>query len=93
MAVKVRLAVIPSANEALRDLGTVAFVALHLLSAGRHHSSAAAVLLRLIERLEDLHNKVQGMISSPNFTLPRLIFDVSRRCSQYLNRCMTVLAS
>ena len=62
MAVRVRLSVIPSADEALRDLGTFAFVASHLFSAGRRHLSAVNKLLRLIERLEELHTEVQGMI-------------------------------
>ena len=34
MAARICLAVIPSADEALRDLGTFAFVASHLFSAG-----------------------------------------------------------
>ena len=46
-----RLAFILSADEALRDLGTFAFVASYLLSAGRRHSSAFAELIRFIERL------------------------------------------
>ena len=58
----VRLAVILSAEEALCDLGTIAFVASHLFSTGALHSSAVAELLRLIERLEELHTEVQGMI-------------------------------
>ena len=33
MTARIRLAVIPSADEALRDLGTFAFVASHLFSA------------------------------------------------------------
>ena len=56
-AARVRLAAIPSAEEALRDLGTFAFIASHLFSTGRQHSSAVAELLRLIERLEELHTK------------------------------------
>ena len=54
-AAQVRLAEIPSADEALRDLGTFAFVALHLFSAGGRHLSAVAELLCLIERLEEQH--------------------------------------
>ena len=76
-----RLAVILSADEALRDLGTFTFVALHLLSAGRRHSSAFAEIIHLIERLEELHTEVQGMISSPNLATT-LIYDVLRRWSQ-----------
>ena len=62
MAARVRLAIIPSADEALYNLGKLAFVALHLFSVGGRHSSAVAGLLRLIERLEEIHNEVQGMI-------------------------------
>ena len=38
MATRIRLAVIPSADEALRDLGTFAFVTSYLFSAGARHS-------------------------------------------------------
>ena len=78
--------------KALRDLGTFAFVALHLFSAGGRHSSAVAKLLRLIERLEEIHTEVQGMISSPHLATT-LLYDVSRRWSQYLNRCVAASAS
>ena len=61
-AAQVCLAAIPSAEEALRDLGTFAFDASHLFSASRRHLSAVAELFCLIERLEDLHTEVQGMI-------------------------------
>ena len=88
----VLLDVIPSADEALCDLATFAFVASHLFSVGGRHSSAVAELLRLIEILEELHTKVQGMISSPHL-VTTLLFDVSRRWSLYLNRCVAVLAS
>ena len=66
MAARVRLVVILSADKALRDLGTFAFVASHLFSAGGLHSSAVVELLCLIERLEELHAKVQGSISFPS---------------------------
>ena len=91
MAVRVRLAVIPSADEALHDLGTIPFFALHLFSAGGRHSSTVTELFRLIERLEELHTEVQGMISSPHLSTT-LLFGVSRRWSQYLNRCVEALA-
>ena len=55
MAARVRLAFILSADEALRDLDTIAFTASHLFSTGRCHLSTIADLLRLIERLEELH--------------------------------------
>ena len=81
MAARVRLAVIPYADEALRDLGTFAFVALHLFYARGRHLSAVANLPCLIEILEDLHTEVQEMISSPHLSTT-LLFDVSRRWSQ-----------
>ena len=59
---------------------------------GGRHSSAVAELLRLIERLEELYTEVQGMISSPHLATT-LLFDVSRRWSQYLNRCVAASAS
>ena len=77
-AVQVHLAAIPSAEEALCDLGTFAFVASHLFSAGGRNSTAVAELLRLIERLEELHTEVQGMISPPHLSTT-LLFDVSRQ--------------
>ena len=87
VATRVRLAVIPSVDKALCDLGTFDFVALHLYSAGVRHSSAVAELLNLIERLEEIHTEVQGMISSPHLTTI-LLYDVLRQWSQYLNRCV-----
>ena len=48
-------------------------------------------ILRLIERLEELHTEVQGMISSPHIAMT-LLFDVSRLWSQYLNRCVAASA-
>ena len=60
-AVRVRLAAIPPAEEALRDLGTFAFDASHLLSMRGRHLSDVAELLQLIERLEEIHTKAQGM--------------------------------
>ena len=70
IAVRVHLAVILSADEALRDLGTLAFVTLHLFSVGGRHLSAIAELLHLIERLEELHTEVQGVISPPHYSAP-----------------------
>ena len=90
MAVRVRLAVIPSADEALHDLGTFPFVASYLFFAGGRHSSTVTELFRLIERLEELHIEVQGMISSPHLAAT-LLFDVSWRWSQYPNRCVEAL--
>ena len=87
MAARIRLAVILSADEALRDLGTFAFVTSHLFSVGGRHLSAVSELLRLIEKLEELHTEVQGVISSPHLATT-LLYNVSRRWSQYLNRCV-----
>ena len=87
-----RLSTIPSPEEALRDLGTFAFVASHIFSAGGQHSSAVAELLCLIKRLKELHTKVQGIISSPHLSTT-LLYNVSRRWILYLKRCVAVLAS
>ena len=92
MDARVCLAVIPSANEALCDLGTFAFVALHLFSVGECNSSAVTKILRLIERLEEFHTKVQGMIPYP-YLNTTLLYNVSRRWSQYLNMCVAASAS
>ena len=92
MAARVRLAAIPSAEEALRDLGTFAFVASHLFSVGGRHSSAVAELLRIIKRLEELHTEVQGMIPSPHLATT-LLSNVLWRWSLYLNRCVAASAS
>ena len=51
MAARFRLAIIPSADKALLDLGTFTFVASHLFYVSGRHLSAVAELLRLIERL------------------------------------------
>ena len=85
MAARVCLAVIPSADKALHNLSTFSFVASHLFSVGRCHLSAVTKLLRLIERLEELHTKVQGMISSTHLATT-LLFYMSRRRINYLNR-------
>ena len=90
-AARVRLAAIPSVEEALCELGTFAFVVLHLLSAGRRHPSAIAEIIFLIEILEELHIKVQGMISSLHLTTT-LLFGASRRWSLYLDMCVAVSA-
>ena len=51
-AARVHMAAIPSADEALCDLGTFAFVASHLFSTGGRHFSTFTELIRLITRLE-----------------------------------------
>ena len=50
-AAQLCIACIPSAYDALRNLGTFSFVALHLFSAAGRHASAVAELLCLIDRL------------------------------------------
>ena len=81
-----------SMDEALCDLGTFSFFASHLLSAAGQHASAVAEILRLLKRLEELHTKVQGMITTPH--LPKtFLYDVLRLWSLYLNRCVTALSS
>ena len=69
-----------------------ALVALHLFSAGGRQSSAIAEILRSVERLEEIHTKVQGMISPPHLATT-LLFDLSRRWSLYLNRYVAESAS
>ena len=61
-AVRVCLAAIPYMDEALSDLGTLSFLALHLLSASERHSSVIVELLCLIERMQELQTEVQGLI-------------------------------
>ena len=89
---RVRLACIPSADKKLRDLGTFAFVASYLFSAAGRHASAVAELLCLIKRLEEIHTKVQGIITTPHLatTFP---YNVSRCWSLYLNSCVKASSS
>ena len=91
MATRVRLATIPSAEEALCNLVTFDFVVLHLFSMRERHSSVITDLLCIIERLDELHTKAQGMISSPPLATT-LIFYVSQRWSMYLNSCVDASA-
>ena len=84
LSARVRLAVIPSAEEALCDLDTFAFVALHLFSVIRRHLPAVSKLFRRIDSLEEIHPEVQGMIFPPHLTTT-LLFDVLRQWSHYLN--------
>ena len=78
MTARVRLSVILYADEELCNLGMFDFVASHLFYAGGHHSSAVADILCLIERLEEIHTLVQGMIPSPHLAT-KLLFDVPRQ--------------
>ena len=66
LAARVRLAAILSADEGLRGLGTFAFIASHLLSAGGRRLSAVVEIICLIERLEEIRSEVQGIILSPH---------------------------
>ena len=92
-AAQVRLATIPSADEALFGLGNFSFVASHLFYVGGgQHAVAVMELICLIEILEELHTEVQGIIISLYLTTT-LLFDVSRRWSPYLNRCVTASSS
>ena len=59
---RIRLAVIPSTDEVLRNLGTFAFVASQLFPGGGLHELAVGDILHLIEILEDIHTEVKGMI-------------------------------
>ena len=74
-AARVRLTVILSGDEALRDLGIFDFVALHLFYAGGRHTEVVAELLRLIERTEELHTEVQGVIKYPHLAAT-LLYDI-----------------
>ena len=91
-AARVRLDCILSVDKALRNLGNFAFVVSHLFSAAGRHVSAVAELLCLIEILEELHIKVQGMITPPHLATT-LLYDVSRWWSLYLNRYVVAPSS
>ena len=84
---RVRLAVTLSADEALCNLGKFSFVASHLFSAAGRHTSEVVEILCLIERVEELHTKVQGMIKPPHLATT-LLYAVSSWWSLYLNRCV-----
>ena len=58
----------------------------------RCHSSAVAELLHLIKKLEELHTKVKGIVSSP-YLATTLMYDLSWRWRLYLNMCVAVLAA
>ena len=89
---RVRLSAIPSAEEALFNLGMFPFVVSHLFSEVGQHLSAVTELLCLVERLEELHTKVQGVISSPHLAT-KFLFGVLRWWSLYLNRCVDAFSS
>ena len=89
---RVCLACIPSADEAMRNLGNFAFVASHLFSAARQHPSAVAKLIHIGKRLEELHTKVRGTITTTHLATT-LLYDVSHQWSLCLNRCITLSSS
>ena len=59
---------------------------------GYLHSSTISDILCIIERPEELHTKVQGVISYPHISTT-LLYDVSHWWGQYLYRCVTASAS
>ena len=61
----------------LQDLGKFSFVASNIFSARGWHAASGAELLRLIERLEELHTKLKGTTTPPQLSTT-LLFDVSR---------------
>ena len=91
-ATRFRLAVIPFVCKALRDLGKLAFIPLHMFSTGGRYSPAISELLRFIERLKDLHTEIQVMISYPHLATT-IMYDVSWRWIHYLNRCADASSS
>ena len=91
-AAQVCLDCIPSADEALCNLGTFAFVASHLFSTEGKHTSAVTKLLSLIGILEELHFEVHEMITTP-YLATTLLYAVSRQWLLCLNSCVTALSS
>ena len=73
-------------------MGTFYFVLSHLFYAVGINVAAVAELLRLIERLEEIHTKVKVMIISPHLstTIPN---SVSRGCIIHLNSCFDASSS
>ena len=86
-AAQVHLAAILSADQVLCKLDKFAFVASHILYVGRRHAATVAELLILIERLEEHNTVVKEIIKSPHLTAT-LLYNVSRRCSTYMIRCV-----
>ena len=91
-ATRVHLSVIPPEDKVLCDVGTFSFIASHLLSTYRRNVAVVVELLRLIERLEELHTKLYVLINSPRLALKN-IYNVSSRCNLYLNMCMSESSS
>ena len=74
----VRLAVIPSADEALCFLAAFFFIVLHLFSAeGGGDVAAVADLLRINERLEGIYTKVKGENKPPHLATT-MFYDMPR---------------
>ena len=66
---------------------TFSSITFHLFSVGWRHATAVADILRLIKSLEELHTKVQGLITYP-YLSTTTIYKVLRRWIMYLNRCV-----
>ena len=82
----VRLAVIPYVDKVLHNFSTFAFIALHLFYLSGRHTEAVVEILRPIDIMEELRTKIQGAISPPQLAT-KMIYNVSRWWSLYLNRC------
>ena len=63
------LVFIPTVDEALHNLSTFYFVAVHLFYAGGIHATAISEILRFIERIEELYTEVHGITTY--LTLPQ----------------------
>ena len=57
-----------------------------------HPLQLGVELLQYLNETEELCTEVQGMITSPHLATT-VIYDVSRLCSLYLNRCVTASSS
>ena len=77
---------LPSDKRSVRGIHSL----LAQLASGvdRISSLERVTLIRLIERLEEIQTKVQGMISSPHL-VTTLLYNMSQRWTQNLNRCVT----
>ena len=82
-----RLTDILSADEALHNLGYVAFVSSALFSFYGQHTASVAEIICIVKRLEELHTEVQGNIKFPHI-VTTIIYGMSMRWSMYLDRCM-----
>ena len=60
---RVYLVAILSTGEALHYLGTFVFITSYLLSASERHLPDIVEIIRLVERMNELHTEVQGIFS------------------------------